>query len=183
MIDKEDDPQIVEVFARFGRAMYMANVVELSMIQTLLQVEFLTPAREKIIKDNGKSFDPKAFATELDAFMRKQAKKTMGTLNMGVSKHPIFDEELRKRIMDATLRRNFLAHHYWPSIAEKFMTKIGRDEMIAELSKDADTLEQLDIDVRIATKPVREKLGINEEALNQRVEQNLGELRAKLKLN
>jgi hypothetical protein len=39
MIDKNDDPQIVETFARFGRAIYMANVVEMSLVQTLLQVE------------------------------------------------------------------------------------------------------------------------------------------------
>jgi hypothetical protein len=182
MIDKGDDPQIVEAFARFGRAIYMANVVELSLVQTLLQVEFLTPAREKFIKEKGKGFDPKIFAAELDAHVEKQSKKTMGTLNLRVSERAEFDEALRKRIMDATLRRNFLAHDYWRSNAEKFMTKAGRDEMIEELSRDADTFEQLDKDVRMATKPVREKLGIKEDTLNERVEQNLGELLAKLKL-
>jgi hypothetical protein len=182
MIDKDDDPQIVEAFARFGRAIYVANVVEMSLAQTLLQVEFLTPAREKFIKEKGKSFDPKTFTAEFDAFMEKQSKKTMGTLNLRVSQRAEFDEALRKRISDVTLRRNFLAHNYWRSTAEKFMTKAGRDEMIEELSKDADTFEQLDKDVRTATKPVRAKLGINEEALNKRVEQNLGKLLSQLKL-
>ena len=122
------------------------------------------------------------FAADLDAYVEKQSKKTMGKLNLLASERPEFDEELRKRMMDATLRRNFLAHDYWRSNAEKFMTKAGRREMIEELSKDADTFEQLDKDVRIATKPMREKLGINESALNERVERNLGELLAKLKL-
>jgi hypothetical protein len=54
--------------------------------------------------------------------------------------------------------------------------------MIEELSKDAEMFEQLDQDVRAATKPVREKLGINEDALDERVEQNLSELLARLKL-
>ena len=64
MIDKDDDPQIVETFARFGRAVYMANVVEMSLIQTLLQVEFLTSARDKFIREKGKGFDPKKFDAE-----------------------------------------------------------------------------------------------------------------------
>jgi hypothetical protein len=49
MLDKDDDPQIMETFARFGRAIYMANVLELALVQTLLQIEFLTPAREQFI--------------------------------------------------------------------------------------------------------------------------------------
>jgi hypothetical protein len=182
MIDKDDDPQIVEAFARFGRAIYMANVVEMNLVQTLLQVEFLTPAREKFIDEKGKGFDPKTFTAELDAYVEKRSKKTMGTLNLRVSERAEFDEALRKRIMDATLRRNFLAHDYWRSSAEKFMTKAGRDEMIEELSKDTDTFEPLDKDVRLATKPARERLGINEDNLHERVGQNLGELLAKLKL-
>jgi hypothetical protein len=99
--------------------------------------------------------------------MEQQFKKTMGTLNLRVSKRAEFDEALRKRISEATLRRNFLAHHYWREAAEKFMTKDGCAEMIEELSKDADNFEQLDKDIRETTKPVREKLGINEDALNE----------------
>jgi hypothetical protein len=182
MIDEDDDPQIVETFARFGRAMYMANVLELGLVQTLLQIEFLTPAREKFIKDQGKNFDRKKFDAEFDIFMEKQLKKTMGTLNLMVSKRAEFDEALRKRISDATARRNFLAHHYWRESGEKFMTKEGRAEMIEELSRDADSFEQLDRDIRAATKPIREKLGINENALNEGVEKRLGELKEKLKL-
>lgn len=182
MIDHDDDPQIVEAFARFGRAIYMANVVEVSLIQTLLQVEFLTPAREKFVRDKGKGFNPKMFADDLDTYVEKQSKRTMGTLNLRVSERPEFDDALRKRRMDATLRRNFLAHEYWRANAEKFMTKAGREQMIEELSRDADMFEQLDKDVRVATKPVREKLGIDEGVLNERVEQNLGELLTKLKL-
>jgi hypothetical protein len=45
--------------------------------------------------------------------MNEQFKKTMGTLNLKVSQKAVFNEALRKRITDATTRRNFLAHHYW----------------------------------------------------------------------
>lgn len=182
MLDKDDDLQIVETFARFGRAIYMANVVELGLAQTLVQIEFLTPAREKHIKEQRKDFDRNKFDAEFETFMAERAKQTMGTLNLRVSQKSEFDEALKKRISDATLRRNFLAHRYWPEMSVKFMTKEGRDEMIKELSQDADIFEQLDRDIRQATRPVREKLGINEAPLNEGVEKRLGELKEQLKL-
>ena len=138
MIDKDDDLQIMETFARFGRAIYMANVVELGLAQVLVQIEFLTPAREKFLKEKGKDFDRKKFDGEFDTFMEEQSKRMMGTLNLRVSQRAEFDEALRKRISDATLRRNFLVHHYWRAAGEKFMIKDGRAEMIEELSKDAE---------------------------------------------
>jgi hypothetical protein len=62
------------------------------------------------------------------------------------------------------------------------MNKDGRTEMIEELPKDADSFEQPDKDIREATKPVREKLGIKEDTLNEGVEKRLGELKERLKL-
>ena len=61
-------------------------------------------------------------------------------------------------------------HRYWREMAVKFSTKEGRAEMIAELSNDADVFEQLDKDIREATKLVREKLDIKEEELDAGVE-------------
>jgi hypothetical protein len=182
MIDEGDDPQIVEVFARFGRAIYMANVVELALAQALLQVEFLTPAREKVIKEQGKNFDPKSFSAEFDKFMQNQVKSMMGTLRLRASQHAEFDDALSERILNANLRRNRLAHDYWRETGETFITSEGRVSMIDELSKDADDFERLAKDIRDATRPVREKLGVNEDELNERVENRLGELKRRLGL-
>lgn len=181
MLDEDDDQQIVETFARFGRAIYMANVVEVGLAQTLMQIEFLTPAREKFIAEKGKDFDQAAFDADFTAFMAKQFSKTMGQLKQRVAEVSNFDEALRKRIIDATERRNFLAHHYWRESAEQFMTEDGRAKMIEELTKDAEVFEQLDKDIRSATKPVRERLGIKEALLNEGVEEQLGQLLTKLK--
>jgi hypothetical protein len=62
------------------------------------------------------------------------------------------------------------------------MTEAGRTKMIEELLNDANTFEQLDKDIREATKPTRAKIGIREDLLDTRVEQRLGELRKELKL-
>jgi hypothetical protein len=67
-------------------------------------------------------------------------------------------------------------------MAVRFITKDGRTKMIDELVIDADTFEQLDRDIREATKPVRMKLGIKEEQLNEGLEKRMAELTAGLDL-
>ena len=58
-LDKNDDPQVVEVFARFGRAIYMANVVEDGLVRTLMQINFMK-TKEVFIKAQGKG-SPRSF--------------------------------------------------------------------------------------------------------------------------
>jgi hypothetical protein len=89
-----------------------------------------------------------------------------------------FDDKLRERIKAATTRRNYLIHAYWRDNAIGFSTKDGRTKMIEELKRDADTFEQLDVDIRDAMKPTRKKLGIKEEILNEQVDKRLAEVRA-----
>jgi len=75
------------------RAIYLGNVLELGLAQTLLQIEFLTPARERFIKEQGAQFDRKKFDAEFDAFMEKTvSKRPWGTLNLPVSQRAEFDE-------------------------------------------------------------------------------------------
>jgi hypothetical protein len=51
--DEDDDEQIIEAFARFGRAVYLANVVEDSLVRTLMQIKFME-TKEAFIKAQGK---------------------------------------------------------------------------------------------------------------------------------
>src|SRR5262249_53337860 len=153
----------VEVFARFGRAMYMANVVEDSLVRTLMQTNFMR-TKEAFIKAQGKGFDRAKLSADWDTHEKEQRDKTMGQLGKLVKDSAEFDEGLKKRIDDARDRRNFLAHHYWREQAFTMQTKEGRDKMIAELIADTDTFEKLAGDIHEAMKPTRAKLGINEEA-------------------
>jgi hypothetical protein len=54
--------------------------------------------------------------------------------------------------------------------------------MIAELSNDIDTFEKLAADLRDATKPTRQKLGIKDEVLDERVEQRMADIRNGIEL-
>jgi hypothetical protein len=157
-----------------------ANVLELALVQTLLQIDFLKAVRED--HAGGKKADRAQIDAEFGAFMQRQYNKMMGTLALEASKCTEFTEELKARISAAVKRRNFLAHRYWRESGTQFMTEAGRTKMIEGLLSDANTFEQLDKDIREATKPTRTKIGIREDVLDTRVERRRGELRKELKL-
>jgi hypothetical protein len=73
-LDENDDPQVVEVFARFGRAIYMGNVVEDSLVRTLMQIKFMQ-TKEDFIKAKGKGFDRAKITAEREAYETEQRGK------------------------------------------------------------------------------------------------------------
>ena len=183
MSDKKDEGgDLTEVFAYFGRAAYMANVLEMALAQTILQIDFLTKVKEEFVRTQGKNFDKHKYEDDFDTFFEEQLGKTMGTLGKRVDGLPDISDELKGRIKAAVYRRNFLIHDYWRAAGYTFSTQEGRAEMIAELSADIDTFEKLAADMREATKPIRQKLGIKDEILDARVEQRMADIRNGIEL-
>jgi hypothetical protein len=175
-LDKDDDMQTVEMYARFGRAFYMANLVEDQLVLTLMQLEFAR-TKEAFVKAKGKGFDRAKIAADWDDYEKKQRGKMMGQLKKGVEDSADFSQDLKDRIKAATDRRNHFAHAYWPAQAVTMQTKEGRDKIIAELIGDTDTFEKLAADIQAAMKPVREKLGVKDEVLDSQVEKQLAQQR------
>ncbi len=180
-LDENDDPQIVELFARYGRAAYMANVLEDGLVLALMQIKFMQ-TKEDFIKAKGKGFDRAKIAAEWDAYEKKQRKEMMGKLRQLVEESADFSDELKARIKTANERRNYLIHHYWREQAFTMQTNEGRAKMIEEVSADADTFEKLAADIHEAMKPVREKLGLKDEALDAQVEKQMASTRGGLPL-
>ena len=89
-----NDPEIKEVFAWFGRAIYMANVVEVELAHTLLQIDFMTKVRDNFVRSKAKNFDRKKYEKDFDNFLKEQFSKTMGDLKKEVAKVSDFDEKL-----------------------------------------------------------------------------------------
>jgi hypothetical protein len=164
--DLDDESwDIRETFAYFGRAFYMASVLEVGLAHALLLGEFLVEVRDKIVASKGKGFDRKQYEADFDSFMDKQFALTMGNIIRRVEKLPDFDEDLRKRIVAAKDRRDFLTHHYWRERSVKFAAPEGRKQMRDELNEDAEAFGRLDQDIQAAMKPTREKLGIDDKVL------------------
>jgi hypothetical protein len=180
-LDEDDDPQVVEVFARYGRAMYMANVMEDGLVLTLLQIEFMR-TKDDFVRAKGKGFDRAKIAAEWDAYEEKQRGEMMGTLRKRVETSADFSQDLKDRIKAANDRRNDLAHNYWREHAFTMQTEDGRAKMIEDLTADADTFEKLAADIHEAMKPVREKLGIKDEMLDAQVEKKMAETQGGLPL-
>jgi hypothetical protein len=132
----------------------MANVVEDSLVRTLMQVNFVK-TKEAFIKAQGKGYDRAKLSAEWDAYEKEQRGKMMGVLRGAVEKSSDLDEALKKRITDANTRRNHLAHAFWREQAFTMQMKEGREKMIAEPTGDADTFEKLAGDIHEAMKPTR----------------------------
>jgi hypothetical protein len=183
MTDDEYDEgeHIKETFARFGLAVYMASVLETGLVHALLQIDFMTSVRDEIVRTKGKGFDRKKYEADFDAFMTKHFSYTMGNLAERVEELTNFDDALRNAIKGANRRRN-LVHHYWREMAVPFSRREGRTTMMAEPEADANTFEKLDIEIRAAMRPTRERLGIKEEVLNAHVEETIAKVRSGLQV-
>lgn len=172
--EEKDDPQIREVFARFGRAMYLAGTLEMGLTNALLQVVFLAEARRHFLQ-MGKF--PDKYDANFDAFMETQQKRTMGQLVGRLRETGVLEAELVKRVDVAVDRRNFLAHHFWRERAEAFLIPRKRDEMIAELMESADLFEGIKNDLHEALRTGREEMGVKDETINARIKTKIEEVR------
>ncbi len=79
----EEAPDLKEVFAYFGRTAYMANVLEVALAQTLLQVEFMTNLRATVLKNQGKDFDRAKYENEFDEYYEKQSARRWASSSKG----------------------------------------------------------------------------------------------------
>lgn len=143
-----------------------------------MQAEFLESIRGEYVRTKGKGFDRKKYEADFDAFMEKNFTLTMGNLVRRVQKFTEFSEDLKTRIIAAKDRRDFLVHHYWREMAVRFYNPEGRATMIDELNTDAELFEKLDEDIQKAMKPIRQKLGIKEDAIAAHVQEYMAKAKS-----
>lgn len=155
--------EIRETFAYYGRALYMASVVEVALAHVLLYSQFMKEVRDEFVSKIGTKFDRSQYERDFDRFMSDQFSQTMGNLMKRVEKFADLDESLKERIADAKKRRDFLAHHYWRERSIDFATSAGRKRMRDELNADAEMFARLDRDIDAAAAPLRAHLGIKDE--------------------
>jgi hypothetical protein len=60
--ENNEGADLTELFAYFGRTAYMANVLEMALAQTILQVEYMTNLRATVIATQGKNLRHVEFA-------------------------------------------------------------------------------------------------------------------------
>jgi hypothetical protein len=154
----EENWDIRETFAFYGRAAYMASVLEVGLAHVLLHSQFMKRVHDELVATKGKGFDRTAYEAEFDKFMDEQFAQTMGNLIKRLSTFDGFDDALNLRIVEAKKRRDFLTHGFWRDRSVEFATAGGRARMRDELMADTEMFGQVDRAVDAAAKSTRECL-------------------------
>jgi len=158
MHDGGEDEHVKTVYARFGLAMYLAQVLEHGLANALMSAELL-PRRA------GKPVPRKQWEAEFNAFMDQQFQQTLGRLIRALKSATSVPSDLEGLLTEALEKRNFLAHHYFRERAEAFMSREGRDKMIEELQRAQKLFDDADARLTEVAKPLRERYGLTDERL------------------
>jgi hypothetical protein len=144
------DEHVKTVYAHFGLALYLAQILEHGLANALISAELL-PRR------TGKPVPKTQWEAEFDLFMNEQFNKPLGRLISGLRKATSVPVDLEALLTTALKTRNFLAHHFFRERAESFMSCDGREKMIKELESAQRLFEAAD-----------EKLTVESDSLRRR---------------
>lgn len=158
-----DDEQTRDVYAHYGRAMYLAQPLEHGIVNALVILRL--PVADKYTRQ------------DIDEFMEGRFQKTLGALLRHLKSEVTLPPDLESLLTEALNRRNYLAHHYFREKAESFVTRTGRGQMLQELQSSQQLFERADEQLGKALKPLREKYGVTDSVYEEEYTclcQNLG---------
>jgi hypothetical protein len=120
MAELPDDELVKEVFAHFGLAAYLAQVLERSLVSALTTV--YGPGSKRLTQ------------SELDTRFEDSSERNLGALlrtlhGAGLS------TEIMPTVRDALKDRNRLAHHFFWDHATEFMSVDGCHRMLRDLTE------------------------------------------------
>lgn len=157
-----DDHQTREMYARYGLAMYFAQVVEASIKSALVMAELSTSK----------------FAT-LDDFDDSWAENfavTMGKLLRKLTPFLADDTALGDDLQLALLMRNQLAHHFFWDHSVDATTTEGRSRMITECMSAAEFYQDIEQRLELVVRRYSESIGTTPEVFAARLADSMGEL-------
>ena len=157
-----------EVFARYGLAMYMAQVLEHEIVNTLTVLQML-PTRESIK-------DADAWATSVDEFMDSQHANTFGTMLKAMEKIDLVPGDLMHDLKTCRSDRDFLAHNFFRHHANSFMSHPGRQEMLDFVDQARQRFSDVNRALERFKSPLMMRFGITQETLDCEFEQMVSEL-------
>lgn len=156
-----DDAQVREVYSRYGLAMFMAQVLEHGMVNALLVLRLLPPMREHAHRS---SWDE-----ALDRFFDAELSKTFGNMVRALEQTGAFSSDLLGRLRSAKVQRDHLAHRFFREHDLDFMTRPGREKMIAECEELIELFKGVDREVEAIVSPQRARFGITPEWIDEHV--------------
>ena len=167
---------VKEVYAHFGLAHYLAQVLEHGIVNTFVYLELIpSKLKSKEVKSSAE------WTTKFDEFMDRKFEATLGRLIRGLREHATITQEVEDTLSAALLRRNWLAHGYFRDRANSFLTAEGRNAMISELQESQKLFEDADQMLEAVTKPTRLKYGFTDERLAAAVGEYLDEHKSEVR--
>jgi len=123
------DPQVREVYAEFGLAMSVAQLLERQLVY--LVIAAYEPPSGKLTEE------------EYDSLLAKLSKQTLGTLIQKLRQSFEVPADFDQRLQEALDLRNRLAHRYFHDRTAEFQLQEGRSRMIRELDSISHRLDEL----------------------------------------
>jgi hypothetical protein len=168
MHQHDEDEHVKEVYARFGLAVYFAQVLEHGLVNALVILDLIPSRRHR-----ARSRDE--WGAEVDAFMDRHFQATMGRMLRSLRDATQVDADLEQLLHDALSKRNWLVHDFFRERAAEFMSATGRERMLSEVDRCRHLLQSADKRLETTVGPLRTKAGITDELLSREYQRMLTE--------
>jgi hypothetical protein len=156
------DDHVKEVYAIFGLAVYLAQVLEHAVVNALMHID--------LISKRPKSCSPEEWEKTFDKYLETQFDLTMGRMIQRLKEVSTLPDDLERLLKLALQKRNWLAHDYFRERATDFMSESGREVMIEELEQAGNLFRYVDHRLEETIKPVRERYGLTDEKIAEHFE-------------
>ena len=111
MDDSDDGEHQKTVYAHFGLAIYMSQVLEHGLANALLVLD-IVPRASAVAT-------PESWPEKVDSFYDAQFKRTLGSLIHRLRELTLVPPELEQVLEQALETRNWLSHHYFRERAQR----------------------------------------------------------------
>lgn len=156
------DEETREVYARYGLAMYFAQVVEHTIVNLMIALRL--PERGALTKQ------------DIDQFMNEAFAMTFGRLLKELRRMDQPTHFLQRDLDQTRNMRNWLAHRYFRDRAVQFMSPAGRVAMLQELDDATSLFLEVNEHLERLSAEVRAANNVGEDAVRQEYEQLLLEV-------
>lgn len=167
--DLLSDEDAKELYAYFGRAIYVSNILEHGIVNALFVIQLLPRIRDFNSQNE--------WGDAVEDFFSSQFEMTLGQLANKLEKTGIISVETIEIIMNSKIVRNFLVHHFNRENADQFYSKTGRNELKDECSNAVKVFDIANtlLDEEIA--PMRSLYGIDQGWLENKYREGIERLK------
>lgn len=151
-----------EVYARFGLAMYCAQVLEHGLANFLMILKFRPEATS--------AKNQQEWETLVEQFYNTQFAKTLGNLLRAVEEINHLPDELVQELRQVKANRDYLAHRFFREHSESFLSQDGKQRMIIICEEFIQQIQKLDRSIEAIAEPVRTRQGLTNEMIDQEIQ-------------